>query len=256
MGVTTPHWEVIVLASDYLNNAQQLLKTIQESQLEAITQAASWITESLIEGGVFHVFGSGHSHIAAIEAHSRAGGLVPVQPITDPFEGKAERLEGYAAVLLRQFDVREGEVIIVSSNSGINALPVEMALEAKERGLKVIAITSMAHTKAADSRHASGKKLYQVADLVIDNCGIAGDAAIEVPGFPGRAGATSSIAGVAIVNAIAVQVAENLMGKGETPPILISSNVVGGDEHNERIRAQYRERLKKTMGPRYQGPKA
>jgi uncharacterized phosphosugar-binding protein len=179
-----------------------------------------------------------------------------VQPISDPFEGKAERLEGYAAVLLRQFDVRNGEVIIISSNSGINPLPVEMALEAKEWGLKVIAITSMAHTQDATSRHSNGKKLYQVADLVIDNCGIVGDAAIKVPGFPGRAGATSSIAGVAIINAIAVQVAENLTEKGITPPILISSNVAGGDEHNERIRAQYRERLKKTMGPRYQKPKS
>jgi len=215
-------------------------------------KAAAWITDSLLDGGVFHVFGSGHSHILADEAHSRAGGLVPVQPIDDPVEGKAERLEGYAAVLLNQYDVREGEVIIIASNSGINALPVEMAIEAKKRGLRVIAVTSMAHTQAASSRHSSGKKLYQVADLVIDNCGIVGDASIEVPGFPGRAGATSSIAGVAIVDSIVVQVAENLVKEGVNPPILISSNVPGGDEHNERIRSKYRERLKKTMGPRYQ----
>jgi uncharacterized phosphosugar-binding protein len=246
--------EIIMLANDYLENARRLLETIQESQADAISEAASWITDSLIEGKVFHVFGSGHSHILAEEAHSRAGGLAPVQPIDDPMDGKAERLEGYAAVLLNQYDVREGEVIIIASNSGINPLPVEMAIEAKERGLRVIAVTSMAHTQAAPSRHSSGKKLYQVADLVIDNCGIVGDASIEVPGFPGRAGATSSIAGVAIVNAIAVQVAENLVNRGVTPPILISSNVAGGDEHNERIRSRYRERLKKTMGPRYSKP--
>jgi uncharacterized phosphosugar-binding protein len=243
-----------MLANAYLDNAQRLLGRIQTTQLDSILEAASWITDSLIEGGVFHVFGSGHSHILADEAHSRAGGLVPIQPIDDPLEGKAERLVGYAAVLLNQYDVREGEVIIIASNSGINALPIEMALEAKKRGLRVIAVTSIAHTMATSSRYASGKKLHQVADLVIDNCGIVGDAAIEVTDFPGRAGATSSIAGVAIINSIVVQVAENLMKKGATPPILISSNVAGGDEHNERIRSQYRERLKKTMGPRYQAP--
>lgn len=245
-----------MLASDYLSHAQRLLKTIQESQLDTVLEAASWISDSLLAGGVFHVFGSGHAHISAIEAHGRAGGLVPVQPINDPMGGRAERLEGYAAVLLNQYEVRDGEVIIIFSNSGINPGPIEMALEAKERGLKVIAVTSLAHTQSASSRHSSGKKLYQVADLVIDNCGMVGDAAIEVPGFPGRAGATSSITGVAIVNAITVQVAENLASRGVTPPILISANVPGGDEHNERIRSQYRERLKKTMGPAYRKPVA
>ncbi|MCP4166208.1 MAG: SIS domain-containing protein [Chloroflexi bacterium] len=243
-----------MLANDYLNNAQRLLEKIQETQLDAILEAASWITDSLLEGGVFHVFGSGHSHIIANEAHGRAGGLVPVQPIKDPMEGKAERLEGHAAVVLNQWDVRAGEIMIISSNSGINPAPIEMALEAQERGLKVIVVTSMAHTQSASSRHSSGNKLYQVADLVIDNCGIVGDAAIEVPGFPGRAGATSSIAGVAIVNAIVVQVAENLSSQSVTPPILISANITGGDEHNEQVRAQYRERLKKTMGPSYRKP--
>ncbi len=165
-----------MLANDYLVNVQELVKTIQETQMDAIQTAAEWITESLEAGGVFHAFGSGHSHIIAIEAHHRAGGLVPMQPINDPAEGKAERLEGYAAILLNQYDVREGEVLLISSNSGINAVPIEMALEAKARGLKVVAITSMAHTQAGSARHSSGKKLYQVADLVIDNCGIMGDA--------------------------------------------------------------------------------
>ncbi|MEA3338159.1 MAG: SIS domain-containing protein [Chloroflexota bacterium] len=243
-----------MLANDYLINAQSLVKKIQETQMKAILEAASWITDSLAEGGILHVFGSGHSHMSALEAQGRAGGLVPVQPINDPTQGKAERLEGYAAVVLNQWDVREGEVIMIFSNSGINAVPIEMAMEAKDRGLKVIAVTSMAHTRSAAPRHSSGLKLYEVADLVIDNCGIIGDASIEVPGFPGRAGATSSIASVAIVNAITVQVAQNLAERGIMPPILISANVAGGDEHNEQVRAQYRERLKKTMGPSYRKP--
>ncbi len=244
-----------MLANDFLINAQQLITTIQETQMDAILTAAGWITESLADGGVFHVFGSGHSHIIANEAHGRAGGLVSVQPIIDPMEGKAERLEGYASIVLDQWDVREGEVLFIASNSGINPLPIEMALEAQQRGLKVVAVTSMAHTQTAPSRHSSGKKLYEVADLVIDNCGIVGDAAIEVPGFPGRAGATSSIAGAAIVNAISVQIAGNLVEKGISPPILISANIPGGDEHNEQVRAQYYNRLKKTMGPSYGQPR-
>ena len=240
-----------MLASDYLTNAQEVLRKIQETQMEAILTAADWITDSLLAGGVFHAFGSGHSYIIAAEAHGRAGGLVPVQPIYDPAEGQAERLEGYAATVLNRYDVRPGEVLLIASNSGINAVPIEMALEAQKRGLKVVAITSMAHTRAAMPRHSSGKKLYEIADLVIDNCGIPGDAAIEVPGFPGRVGATSSIAGAAIVNAITVQVAENLAARGVTPPILISANTEGGDEHNARIQAQYLDRLKRTMIPVY-----
>jgi uncharacterized phosphosugar-binding protein len=236
-----------MLANAYLENAQQLLKTIQESQMEAIQQAAAWISDSIAQGGVFHVFGSGHSHMSTLEAHGRAGGLVPVQPLTDPAEGKAERLEGYAAQLLSRWDVRPGEVVLIFSNSGINPVPIEMAIEARRIGLKVVAITSMQHTQSTPPRHSSGQKLYQVADLVIDNCGIVGDAAIDVPGFPGRAGATSSIASVAIVNALVLQIAENLAGQGITPPILISANIPGGDEHNEQIQAQYWDRLKATM---------
>ncbi len=232
-----------MLANDYLNNAQRLLQRIQETQLDAITKTASWITDSLIAGGIFHLFGSGHSNLIAIEGNGRAGGLVPVQSIADPTEGKAERLEGYAAILLNQSDLRPGEVLIIASNSGINPVPVEMAMEAKKRGLKVVAVTSMEHTQSTASRHSSGKKLYQVADLVIDNCGVVGDAAMEVEGAPGKTGATSSIAGAAIINAITVQVVENLAKQGKTPPILISANIPGGDEHNKRIQAQYKERL-------------
>ncbi len=232
-----------MLAIDYLNNAQDLLQRIQRTQLDAIIQTASWISDSLLKGGIFHLFGSGHSHLIAIEATGRAGGLVPAQAITDPMEGKAERLEGYAAILLKQYDLRPGEVLIIASNSGINPVPVEMAMEAKKRGLKVVAVTSMAHTQSTASRHSSGKKLYQVADLVIDNCGVVGDAAMEVEGAPGRTGATSSIAGAAIINAITVQVVENLAKQGHTPPILISANVPGGDDHNKRIQALYKERL-------------
>jgi len=233
-----------MLANDYLNNAQQLLKRIQESQLDTILEAAAWISDSLLAGGILHVFGSGHSYIMSLETAGRAGGLVPVQAIVDPTQGKIERLEGYATLLLKQFDVRAGEIMMVFSNSGINPLPIEMAMEAKTQGLKVIAVTSMAHTQSTNSRHSSGKKLYQIADLVIDNCGVAGDAAMDVPGFPGRTGATSSIAGAAIVNAITVQVVENLIKQGETPPILISANIPGGDEHNKHIQTQYKERLK------------
>lgn len=236
-----------MLARNYLESAQRLLEAIEQTQMDAIQRAAAAICDSIAAGGVLHVFGSGHSHILADEAHSRAGGLVPVQPIADPLDGKAERLGGYAVILLDQYDVRPGEVLIVASNSGINPLPIEMALEAKKLGLMVVAITSLVHSVPAASRHSSGKKLYQVADVVIDNCGIAGDAAIDVPGSPGRSGATSTVAGVAIIESIVVQVTENLANRGIVPPILISSNVPGGDEHNKEVRSKYRERLKKTM---------
>ena len=168
---------------------------------------------------------------------------MPIRPIVEPgmtlhdSPAKAtalERLEGYAKIIIDNSGMRRGDVLIVISNSGINVVPVEMALGSRALGVTVIAITSMKHSTAQSSRHASGKRLFEVADIVIDNCGMPGDAAVETPACPVRIGPTSTLAGIAIVNAISAEVVGKLYDMGIEPPVMVSSNTAGGDAHGAR----------------------
>ncbi|HZX61090.1 MAG TPA: SIS domain-containing protein [Candidatus Methylomirabilis sp.] len=230
-----------------------LLTRIEETQREAIEQAVAAIFGSLKRGGILHVFGTGHSLTVAQEAFHRAGGLVPVNLIQDAVlsaltppavSGKLERLPGVAAILLDRHDLRQGEVLIVVSNSGINAVPLEMALGAKQRGLVVIALTSLAHSRAVPARHPSGKRLFEIADLCLDNCGEEGDAAVGYPRWEGKVGATSVVAGAFLMNRLVCGVVERYLAEGLTPPIYMSANLPGGDEHNRRLEEQYRGRIR------------
>ncbi len=237
----------------YYEAVVRLLGEIQRSQATAIDRAADVIFSSLAADGVLHVFGSGHSHLVAEEAFHRAGGLVPVNAMTEVFltpltpprkSGRLERVSGIAAILLDYHEPRPEEVLLIISNAGINPVPVELALEAKARGLTVIAITSLRHAQTVSSRHASGKRLFEVADLVIDNCGEAGDGAVAFPGLVEKVGPTSLLAGAFILNSIVCGVVERFVTKGLTPPVYLSANLPGGDEHNRRLEAKYRGRIK------------
>jgi uncharacterized phosphosugar-binding protein len=155
-----------------------------------------------------------------------------------------ERLSGIAAILLDYHAPQPGEVLIIISNAGINPVAVELALEAKERHLTVIAITSLRHAQAVASRHSSGKRLFEVADLAIDNGGEAGDGALAFPGLAAKVGPTSLVAGAFIINSIVCGVVERFIAKGLVPPVYLSANLPGGDEHNRRLEAKYKERIK------------
>ena len=239
--------------SGYYEAVGRVLGEIQRTQAETIDRAADLIFSSLAGDGVLHVFGSGHSQLVAEETFHRAGGLVPVNPMTEPFlspltspkkSGQFERLSGIAAILLDYHAPRSGEVLIIISNSGINAVPVELALEAKRRALTVIAITSLHHARAVASRHASGKRLFEVADLAIDNGGEAGDGALAFPGLAAKVGPTSLIAGAFIINSIVCSVVEQFVLKGLVPPVYLSANLPGGDEHNRQLETKYTGRIK------------
>jgi len=239
--------------SAYYEAVVRLLSEIQQSQAEAIDKAADLIFSSLAADGVLHIFGSGHSHSVAEEAFHRAGGLVPVNTMTEPFlspltspkkSGRLERLSGLAAILLDYHEPRPDEVLIIVSNAGINPVPVELALEAKKRELTVIAITSLRHAQAVASRHPSGQRLFEVADLVIDNFGEAGDGALTFPGLAATVGPTSLVAGAFIVNSIVCGVVARFLAKGLTPPVYLSANLPGGDEHNRQLEAKYKGRIK------------
>jgi len=228
----------------YYETINSLLERIASTQQDAIRRAARIISDHIASGGILYLLGSGHSIAVAMEAYNRAGGLAPVDVIHDRTFGRAERLEGYAQTLLKDYNIPAGGVVVIISNSGRNALPIEVALWCKERGITTIAITSLAHSKSVGSRHSSGKRLFEIADVVIDNCGIPGDAAIEIKGLPGRACPTSGIAGMFIIESIVAQVIENLAAAGETPPVFISANIDGGDEHNEKLYQKYWSRIR------------
>lgn len=231
-------------ARAYQDLAFGVLTKIQATQGEAIHRAAELWAEVIAAGEIVYILGSGHSLLPAVEAYHRAGGLVPVDIIYDPTFGKAERLPGYAQVLLDRYPVRQNGVIVIISNSGRNALPVEMALLAHERGIRTVAITNMAHTTQEPSRHPSGKRLFEIADVVIDNCGVFGDAILDIPGVPGKVCPTSGMAGAFIMQSIVAQTIELLQARGVTPPVLQSANVTGGDEHNRAVEAKYAGRIR------------
>lgn len=237
----------------YYQTVMRLIAAIVRTQADSLERAAQAVFESLRADGVFHVFGSGHSHALAEEAYHRAGGLVPVNAIQEVFltplrpprtSSQLERVSGLAKIILDGHDLRAGEVLMVVSNSGINAVPVEVALEGKARGLTVVALTSLAHSRGVPSRHAGGKRLFEIADIILDNCGEPGDAAVSYEGLQGRVAPTSLLAGAYIINSLLCRVVELFLAKGLMPPVYHSANVPGGDEHNRQMEIKYRGRVR------------
>jgi len=236
----------------YFDIARELLGNVAQSQGEAIRRAGQLVADSLLGGGVWHLFGTGHSHIIAEEAYYRAGGLAPVNALLFPalmqHEGpasstKLERLPGLARVVFEQHDLRPGEVLTIISNSGKNAVPVEMALLARERGLKSIALTSLAQSRSATLGAGQNKKLYEICDVVIDNCGSPGDAALLVPGTDLYTSPTSTLVNVAIVEQIVFDVCGHFTAAGQEPPLFKTANLPGGDEWNRTLIERYGNRV-------------
>lgn len=236
-----------MLADRYVERIHSLLREVAETQRSAIREAAARVAGAIRAGGIVHVFGCTHAEMVGQEVAGRAGGLVPVNIIHDPSEGTAERVEGYAAPLLKRYDrkygLRTGEVLVVVSNSGINALPVEVALEGRKRGLYVIALTNLTQSRQATSRHSSGQRLFEAADLVLDNRVATGDAMVEFEAVGQHVGAGSSFAGMLIMQMVMLTAMEMLAATGYRPPILRSQNLPGADAWNEELRARYQGRL-------------
>lgn len=241
------------LRRDYRDRIVAIMDDIMAGEAAAMDAARDAIAGALASGGVLHVAGSGHSHMLAEEVFYRAGGIAAAQAILDEDlmlhrgaerSTRLERESGHAARVLADYEIAPGDVVVVASNSGRNAYPVELALSAKARGAVVIAITSLAHARAVTSRHDSGQRLFEVADIVLDNGGAYGDGSLEVPGVPERMGPTSSVIGIWLLNALIAEAVEQVVAQGGKVDIYQSANSESTDAGAQAIVARWRGRIR------------
>ena len=243
--------------SDLLREATSRLDRLAaEAEAGALDPAIALMVGALDAGGVIHAFGTGHSEAFSMEIAGRAGGLIPTNRFTlrdivlygdrdiDVLSGVLEREPWVVDELMATVPVGEGDVFLIASNSGVNGSIVGTALWAKEHGYPVIAVTSMEHTARVEPKHPSGKRLSEVADVVIDNLAPYGDATLEVADGIG-AGAISSMTAAFIAQLLTLGVARTIAARGETPPMYISANIPGGDEHNSVLEDRYRGRIRR-----------
>lgn len=239
------------MIQSYLQATTAALTAAASAETGAIDAAAALITESLSQKGVLHVFGSGHSQLVAKEIVGRSGSLIPVNEIIDRTEDLAEQVEGYGTRLMQyyaeQYQLRRGEAVIVVSNSGVNPLPLEVALACRSRGLNVIAITNVTQSQQAESRHSSGKRLFELADVVLHNHAPEGEAALELPGLKTRVGTIATLTGAFLINSLVLRTTEQLLAAGQEPPVYLSENhtVPDAAERNSRLRDRYQGRLRR-----------
>jgi uncharacterized phosphosugar-binding protein len=244
------------LADAYYARATELLARSREKNAATLAALAPIIGRSIAAGGVLHTFGSGHSEMIAREIIGRAGGLMPVTGLFDPGYGFSENVVGYGTRLAQRHDhhygLRPGETIIVISNSGKNASPIEVALYAKQKGLTVVGLTSLAMSTTAKTVHPGGKNLHAVADHTLDNLGVSGDAIVDLgvttSPAPLMAGPTSTLIGCTLLNLLMLGVLEWLRDHGHPLPLVRSQNLPGGMEANIELSQKYRTRLSKLIG--------
>ena len=241
-----------MLYQEYLKQVETVLAGVMQTETEKIEQAAEIIADSWAADGMLYVFGCGHSHIIGEDLFYRAGGTAPVCAMLDGdlmlHEGAVksshyERMSGLAKPVFERYGLTEKDVLLIVSTSGINSVPIEMAMCAREKNVPVIAIVSKAYEGDA-SRHTSGKKLHDVADIVLYNGVCHGDAAVSIGNTETRVGPISTISACMIAQSMVVQADENLWKKGIMPPVYVSGNIPGGMERNQALIDRYMPRIK------------
>lgn len=238
---------------DYLETAIHLLEEIRRTEPAALEAAAQLMAAAIQADHLVYIFGPTHAGLLAQEMFYRAGGLVPINPIQPPglatsvrpvtLTSQMERLPGYGALIVSETPIAAGDVVIVHSVSGRNAVVVEFAQAAKQRGATVIAVTSLAYSRAVEPRQPGLPRLFEAADLVLDDHAPLGDALIALPGLAQRVGPISTVTGAAILNAVAVRVAELLLQRTGDAPVFMSVNLDGGEAANRRWLEHYQGRL-------------
>ncbi len=253
------------MIEQYQQEISAVLARLWSTQTSALRRAAGWMADSIAADGLVHLFGSGHSVLPVLDMFPRYGSFAGFSPMMDSRlmwlsvmdTGGAkellwlERTEGYAAVFLEDKDLAPGDVLLVFSHGGLNAAPIEVALEARRRGLKVVAATSLDNYRRRAATHSSGKKLPDVADLAIDNCVPAEDALVQVPDMLGRVAAGSTVSFITIGMALVAEVAAQLAARGITPRQFVSPNVAGvPPDHNRQVFADFNARRQRHAARR------
>lgn len=242
------------LAERYLHSLSGLLSRIVDEELPAIEQAGKLLADAVADGRRIFAFGCTHSSLPIQDLVYRAGGLALVNPVFAPgiasvdvhpanMSTDIERLQGYARVILDHLPIESGDVLIVVSVSGRNAVPIEMAQIAAERSIRVVGLTSRAYAGAVEARHPSGKKMHEFADVVLDNKVDVGDAVLEAEGMPARFCPASGVTSIAILQAVIAACVEDLLARGVEPPVFMAANVDRGGEHNQKVIDAYHDRI-------------
>jgi len=234
----------------YLQAITELEKRVVENQRAILLQIAARMAETIQREGRIFLFGTGHSHMLAEEGFYRAGGLANVVPILAEhfmlhslpnLGSRLERTPGLADLILERYTPESSDMLFVFSNSGVNRLPVEMAMRGRERGMFVVSVSSLTYAKQAPLSDL-GKRLDQVADLALDNGGVPGDALVDIKGFPWRVAPSSTIINALLWNSLVAEAARLLQESGVTPPVFVSINVAGAAEHNQSLLDKWRPR--------------
>ena len=251
---------------DYIHQAKKILERIETTQLEAIERAAELCAQSIAGDGLVHLFGTGHSRIFVEEMFPRHGsfpGFHPIVELSLTFHNLVvgsngqrqamflEHVEGFGQVILRNFVFSPPDCFLLYSNSGINEVVIDVALEAKRLGMPVIAVVSLDHCNASAPLHSSGKKLPDIADLTIDNCTPAGDALVRIPNLTDPVGPGSTVGAATVTNALKCLIAEKLTAQGKPPIVLTSGIFIGREASKKRFDEcydDYRARVQKVYG--------
>lgn len=234
---------------EYMNQITKILDQVYQVNKENIKIVANKVADCIMNDHLVDIFGTGHSSLLSTEMYSRAGGLANVNPLLDPvammeFGGERsclmERTSGIADVLYDYYQIHKDDVMIVISNSGRNAMPIEMAARGKKEGNFVVVLTSYEISKQATSRHASGKKLYEYGDIILDNCAGYGDCCMNVDGID--TGAVSTITGAFILHTIETEATKIMVEKGFRPYVFQSQNIANYD--NSKVGALFKDRIR------------
>ena len=246
-------------SQDYIAKCRGLADTVG-AQIDAIQQAAEWFAGSILAGRMVHLFGSGHSRIMVEEMWPRYGSFAGFNPIVElslTFHNQVvgangqrqamflENTHGLANRILRNYDLSETDSALVISSSGCNVVPIEVAQAFQQRGIRVVAIISRKHSEASSSRHESGKKLQDFADLVLDTGAPVGDAMTPIEGMDTPVAPGSTVGGCMLVNAIKAEVADRLTKAGQPPKVLTAGAIVGSERATELFEAAYDEHARR-----------